>query len=135
MSDLLRETEGQGALPYRLVKLVRSPPDRRELHRRIEQRFLDMLDAGLVEEVRGLWGRGDLSPELPSMRCVGYRQVLKYLFGEYSFDHMVERAVVATRQLAKRQLTWLRAEAECNWLSDGHRIVEIALGFLNEAGV
>ena len=107
----LFHTRGRsGALPYRLLKLALSPEDRVLLHERIENRFKSMLDAGFVEEVRGLYERGDLSPELPAMRAVGYRQVWAYLAGKSGFDEMVEQAIVATRQYAKRQLTWLRSE-------------------------
>jgi tRNA dimethylallyltransferase len=100
------------------MKLARAPSERATLHRRIEQRFGTMLERGLVDEVEHLWRRGDLSPDLPSMRCVGYRQVLKYLQGECSWDDMLHRGIVATRQLAKRQITWLRAETDCHWLRD-----------------
>lgn len=118
MSELLAADRAANVLPYRLLKLVRAPPDRAELHARIAQRFQRMLDAGFVAEVEKLLARGDLSPDLPSMRCVGYRQMLKYLAGEYSFGTMVEHSIVATRQLARRQLTWLRAESNCHWLGD-----------------
>ncbi len=82
--------------------------DRGWLHRRIEQRFGQMLEQGFEAEVQRLRARGDLHPELPSMRCVGYRQMWHYLDGKLSREEMVERAVIATRQLAKRQMTWLR---------------------------
>ncbi|MEY6431009.1 tRNA (adenosine(37)-N6)-dimethylallyltransferase MiaA [Thioalkalicoccus limnaeus] len=118
MSELLAADRAANVLPYRLLKLVRAPSDRVELHARIAQRFQRMLDAGFVAEVENLLARGDLSPDLPSMRCVGYRQMLKYLAGEYSFGTMVEHSIAATRQLARRQLTWLRAEPACHWLSD-----------------
>ena len=119
MSTLIRRGNGAGGdLPYRLLKLVRAPADRQTLHGRIERRFRAMVEQGLVAEVQGLWARGDLTAELPSMRCVGYRQVLKFLLGEYSFDEMLHRGIIATRQLAKRQFTWLRAEADCHWLGD-----------------
>jgi len=68
--------------------------------------------------VRTLWARGDLTLELPSMRCAGYRQMLKYLFTEYTFEDMLQRSIIATRQLAKRQLTWLRSEPDVHWISD-----------------
>lgn len=83
-------------------------PPRPELHRRIEQRFLAMLDAGLVEEVAALRQRGDLHAELPALKAVGYRQVWRYLEGDWDYPTMVEKGIIATRQLAKRQLTWLR---------------------------
>ena len=99
-----------GALPYRLLKLALIPDDRALLHERIESRFQSMLAAGFVDEVRRLFERGDLAPELPAMRAVGYRQIWAYLAGKTGFDEMVEQAIVATRQYAKRQLTWLRTE-------------------------
>jgi tRNA dimethylallyltransferase len=93
-------------MPSPLVSL--EPQDRAWLHRRIEARFAHMLEAGLVDEVRRLRARGDLHPGLPSMRCVGYRQAWSALDSE-DFDALAERGTAATRQLAKRQLTWLRA--------------------------
>jgi len=117
---LSRLTGGQRrrVLPYRFLKLARAPAERAILHKRIERRFLNMLELGFEAEVRALWARGDLSLELPSMRCVGYRQMLKYLFNEYTFGDMLQRSIVATRQLAKRQLTWLRSESDVCWISD-----------------
>ena len=97
------------------LKLVLAPADRALLSARIEQRFAGMMELGLVEEVRSLYGRGDLGPGLPSIRAVGYRQIWTYLAGEASLPQAVERAVVATRQLARRQLTWLRAEPGAEW--------------------
>jgi tRNA dimethylallyltransferase len=98
-------------LPYRLLKLALLPDDRAALHARIAERFHAMLVAGLIEEVRGLYLRGDLTAELPAMRAVGYRQVWAHLSGEISLEELPERAIVATRQYARRQLTWLRGEA------------------------
>ena len=119
MSTLIRRGGGEGGdLPYRLLKLARAPTDRQTLHAHIEQRFRAMVQRGLVGEVQTLWARGDLTADLPSMRCVGYRQVLKFIFREYNFEEMLHRGIVATRQLAKRQFTWLRAEANCHWLPD-----------------
>jgi tRNA dimethylallyltransferase len=88
------------------------------LHQRIEARFLQMLDEGFEDEVRGLMARGDLSPELPAMRSVGYRQMLNYLLGNCPREEMISRAIIATRQLAKRQFTWLRADDEAHWLDE-----------------
>lgn len=99
------------AIPYGIRKLVLAPADRAELHTRVADRFQQMLAAGLVQEVEHLYARGDLHPELPSMRAVGYRQIWRYLTGDHDYDTMVERAIIATRQLVKRQLTWLRAES------------------------
>jgi len=135
MSALVGEGMGKATLPYRLVKLVRAPKDRGVLHRRIEQRFRRMLEDGFEEEVRRLWTRGDLTSELPSMRSVGYRQMLKYLSGEYSYLEMVHRGIVATRQLAKRQFTWLRAEADCHWLLDREQPLAKALSTVMSSGL
>ncbi len=117
LSELQAEDTG-APLPYRVLKLVRAPQDRTLLHQRIEARFHGMLEAGFEGEVKRLLARGDLSPELPSMRSVGYRQMLNYLLGAYSRDEMIERAIIATRQLAKRQFTWLRADGEAHWLDE-----------------
>jgi tRNA dimethylallyltransferase len=99
----------ENSLPYRLARIGLVPGERATLHARIERRFGAMLDAGLVEEVRALRARFVLNPDLPSMRCVGYRQVWRHLEGEGEIAELFERGVVATRQLARRQLTWLRA--------------------------
>ena len=99
-------------LPCRFIKVVVAPEDRSLLHKRIESRFRHMLKQGFVEEVEGFYNRGDLHADLPSMRAVGYRQVWNYLAGDDNFDTMVEKGIVATRQFAKRQYTWLRGEGE-----------------------
>jgi tRNA dimethylallyltransferase len=96
-------------LPYRLISLALVPAERSVLHQRIADRFELMLELGLINEVSELRENFDLKPDLPSMRCVGYRQVWQYLDGEYGLGVLREKAVAATRQLAKRQLTWLRA--------------------------
>lgn len=85
------------------------PEDRGELHQKIAARFHKMLDHGLVAEVEALYQQGNLDPLMPSMRCVGYRQIWQYLRGDFSYNEMVDKAIAATRQLAKRQLTWLRS--------------------------
>ncbi len=107
MSQLLGRTKS--ALPFRLLELALVPSDRAELHRRIESRFDAMLERGLVEELRALRERYALRPGLPSMRCVGYRQAWQHLEGEFGRNELRDRGIFATRQLAKRQLTWLRA--------------------------
>ena len=114
--SVLQKKDGTQKLPYRIVKLALATTDRALLHRHIEQRFLGMLDMGFENEVRELLSRGDLVPEMPSMRAVGYRQMVAHLNGEYDYKTMVYKGIVATRQLAKRQITWLRAESEVNWL-------------------
>lgn len=98
----------QARLPYKLVKIGIYPHERRWLHDRIAARFQRMLDQGLVAEVERLRDRRDLGPELPAMRTVGYRQVWQYLTGLVNYNEMAQRGISATRQLAKRQLTWLR---------------------------
>jgi len=133
LTELQREGAGLHVLPYRLLKLVRAPDDRAVLHERIERRFHAMLAAGFEAEVRGLLARGDLSPDLPSMRCVGYRQLLKYFSGEYKYPVMVQRGIIATRQLAKRQWTWLRSERGCHWLMDAESPLEGALTLVRAA--
>tara|TARA_R110002073_G_scaffold71410_6_gene175410 strand:+ start:10256 stop:11137 length:882 start_codon:yes stop_codon:yes gene_type:complete len=95
--------------PFELTELAIIPPDRRELHRKIEARFHQMLQQGLIDEVDSLYRRGDLHWELPSIKSVGYRQVWSYLEGQLTYDAMVDKAIIATRQLAKRQFTWLRS--------------------------
>jgi tRNA dimethylallyltransferase len=122
-------------MSYRLLKLVRAPRERGNLHRRIEKRFVRMLELGFEDEVRALWARGDLTPDLPSMRCVGYRQMLKYLLGEYKYDEMVQRVIVATRQLAKRQLTWLRSESDASWIDDRGDPLGQAMSLVNGEGL
>jgi tRNA dimethylallyltransferase len=110
------QAEPGESLPYGLVKLVRAPADREQLRERIAGRFDAMLAAGFEAEVQRLLDRGDLAPDLPSLRSVGYRQMVGYLLGEYDHATMVARAVHATAQYAKRQMTWLRAEQGANWL-------------------
>jgi tRNA dimethylallyltransferase len=112
----LQRGDGVQKLPYRIEKLALATVDRKLLHQRIEQRFHRMLDMGFENEVRALLSIGDLVPEMPSMRAVGYRQMLAYLSGEYDRNTMIYRGIVATRQLAKRQITWLRGESDVNWL-------------------
>jgi tRNA dimethylallyltransferase len=91
-------------------KIILAASDRKLLHQRIHSRFLEMLEQGFIEEVEGLRLRSELNLSLPSMRCVGYRQLWQYLDGEFSREEMIDKAVAATRQLAKRQITWLRKQ-------------------------
>lgn len=126
----LQATAGQ-PMPYRAIKLVRSPVAREELHERINRRFLAMLDNGLVEEVEQLAARGDLHPDMPAMRSVGYRQVWAWLRGEFTRDEMVERGQAATRQLAKRQMTWLRSEQACHWLDESGDVLQQARALID----
>lgn len=104
--------DNQADIPYETLKLVIAPKDRSILHEVIAQRFRSMLQQGLVNEVTALYQRGDLSEKMPAIRAVGYRQVWSYLQGEYDYETMVEKGIIATRQLAKRQFTWLRKETD-----------------------
>jgi tRNA dimethylallyltransferase len=106
----LSRLQGSPRAPaLRLLTIALLPEDRAELHRRIERRFDAMLAAGLLDEVRALVARGDLDRDLPSMRSVGYRQAWRHLGGETTFERFRAEAIAATRQLAKRQITWLRS--------------------------
>ncbi|EEF26025.1 conserved hypothetical protein [Ricinus communis] len=107
MSELLRENKAS-EFPYRLLKIALLPSDRAVLHQRIAQRFDLMLEQGMIEEVQTLRERYALNPSMPSMRCVGYRQTWDYLEGEIDKKSLREQGIASTRQLAKRQLTWLR---------------------------
>ena len=95
--------------PQHQFQQIAIMPERVQLHQRIQERFDNMLQLGFLDEVRQLYDRGDLSPELPAIRSVGYRQAWDYLAGKITYQIMCERAITATRQLAKRQLTWLRS--------------------------
>ena len=100
------------SLPFRFLPVALTPSDRAVLHQRIEERFAAMLAAGLVDELAALRRKYLLHPGLPSMRCVGYRQAWEHIEGAYDRATLRERGIYATRQLAKRQLTWLRAMPE-----------------------
>ena len=114
--------ESGEALPYDIMQLAIMPEDRAELHQRIEQRFLQMLDQGFEDEVKTLMLRSDLHTNLPSIRCVGYRQMWEYLNGDISYDEMVFKGICATRQLAKRQITWLRGwKQPITWLNQDNK--------------
>jgi tRNA dimethylallyltransferase len=139
LSDLQKGTVSPLAgLPVRQWALV--PADRAALHRRLEQRFYSMLSAGFLDEVRALRGRGDLHAALPAIRAVGYRQLWSHLEGECGLEEATIRGIAATRQLAKRQLTWIRSEpalqvlapdmenAEASWIRDVcHGLRELGL--------
>lgn len=108
MTALHLASKGE-VMPYRLLKIALVPSDRKVLHERIAQRFDSMLASGFLDEVRALLAKyPELTPESTSMRCVGYRQALEHLAGEYDLAELRDRGIFATRQLAKRQLTWLR---------------------------
>ncbi|MEH6564994.1 MAG: tRNA (adenosine(37)-N6)-dimethylallyltransferase MiaA [Halopseudomonas sp.] len=124
-------------LPYTVRYMAVAPQDRSVLHARIAERFVLMMKQGLIPEVEALRNRGDLNSAMPSIRAVGYRQVWDYLDGKLDKAEMVERGIIATRQLAKRQFTWLRGwHAEIDWLDslDPKRF-ELALKALQEAAL
>src|SRR5690606_23643743 len=101
---------------YTVAQLAIAPQQRQILHERIAQRFHIMLEQGFVGEVEALRNRSDLHAGLPSIRAVGYRQVWEHLEGKLSREEMIERGIIATRQLAKRQFTWLRGWDDVHWL-------------------
>src|SRR5690348_964027 len=139
LSEQQRGTHAR--FPYRVLKLALVPSDRNLLRERIAQRFDAMLAAGFLDEVRRLRARGDLHPELPALRAVGYRQAWQHLDGETGAREFRERAIFATNQLAKRQLTWLRGEVDARALDpDRHdpfdlaaRAIELFLGTSTDA--
>ena len=114
MSELQAQSKGL-SLAYRIHKIIISPEDRSLLHERIEQRFDLMMQSGFLDEMKSLFGRSDLHKDLPSMRAVGYRQAWEFLDGTSTAAEMRDKAIAATRQLAKRQLTWLRREDASVW--------------------
>jgi len=107
MTDLWSKQQQQEK-KFNFVNLAVMPTERSLLHERIQQRFALMIEQGFVAEVEYLYNRGDLHFDMPSIRCVGYRQIWQHLAGEHDLDEAVYRSTVATRQLAKRQITWLR---------------------------
>ncbi|MDH3370241.1 MAG: tRNA (adenosine(37)-N6)-dimethylallyltransferase MiaA [Gammaproteobacteria bacterium] len=107
LSDLA-SAQPKPPLPYRLIKIALWTEDRSILHARIESRFQAMLELGFIAEVEKLYARGDLQPAMPSLRSVGYRQIWEYLIKKINYSEMTQLALAATRQLAKRQMTWLR---------------------------
>lgn len=112
----IKEQQQRQAFPYHTLQIAVAPDDRAVVHKRIEKRFDGMLSAGFEQEVRKLYQRGDLHADMPSIRAVGYRQMWAYLDGEYDWVTMREKGIAASRQLAKRQFTWLRSWPELTWL-------------------
>jgi tRNA dimethylallyltransferase len=117
-NTLTQLTEIKGdKLAGNVLQLAITPKERSTLHQRIELRYQQMIDSGFEQEVIKLKNRGDLHEDLPSIRCVGYRQMWQYLNGDFDHKEMIFRGVCATRQLAKRQLTWLRNWPDLHWLT------------------
>ncbi|WP_423064102.1 tRNA (adenosine(37)-N6)-dimethylallyltransferase MiaA [Candidiatus Paracoxiella cheracis] len=113
----IQDAESLKSLPFDVINLIVAYENRVELHQKIAKRFDQMLKNGFIDEVKQLYERGDLNPDLPSMRTVGYRQAWSYLSGDCDYDTLRERAIVATRQLAKRQYTWLRRWKNATWFA------------------
>ncbi len=131
MSSLIAQ-QPRSAMPFEMQSVSLEPSDRSVLHERIARRFDLMLEQGFLDEVRALKQRPELHAELPSIRCVGYRQAWDYLDGSINYEEMRERGIIATRQLAKRQLTWLRSIPErhiidCNDSTATAQVLELAL--------
>jgi tRNA dimethylallyltransferase len=135
MSSIIARSRDNG-LPFSVLKLALVPADRKILQNRIGERFLKMLDDGFVNEVRTLRQRDDLNLNNSSIRTVGYRQIWQYLDGSINYEAMVERGIVATRQLAKRQLTWLRSDTGLHGFDcinlDINQVLRTISGFLQD---
>ena len=115
------EQQNRAELPFTPIQIAIAPDDRSILHKRIAERFDKMLSNEFEDEVTTLFNRGDLNAGMPSIRCVGYRQMWSYLEREISYDQMREKGIIATRQLAKRQFTWLRSWQDLNWIYTNSR--------------
>ena len=127
LSELQNQSEGGIEDQYDVRQYALVMQNRALLHQRIEQRFMEMMNAGFADEVEALYKRGDLHADLPSIRAAGYRQLWGYFDGHYGLDEAVEKAIIATRQLAKRQQTWLR-----NWPNSREILVDDQQGYLNQ---
>ena len=120
MTQFFMEAQ-QNTIPFKKIKLIIAPADRKQLHAKIALRYRLMIEQGLIDEVKALYNRGDLTVDMPAIRAVGYRQTWSYLAGEYDLDSMIEKGIIATRQLAKRQFTWLRRETDALSLLSGEK--------------
>lgn len=130
MTQLQLENQAK-VLPWNVYKIIVAPRSRDLLRERIAIRFKQMIEQGLIEEVEGLFKRGDLDLSLPSMRAVGYRQVWEYLEGKMNKEQMIDRSITITRQFAKRQMTWLRREKDAAWIAtEADDIFEQAVNYL-----
>ena len=120
-------------LSYNVIQFAIAPQERKTLHERIELRFNNMIEDGFIDEVKAMHARGDLKEDLPSVRAVGYRQVWDFLENRIDCEEMIFKGVVATRQLAKRQMTWLRGWDNLNWLDSlDDKLAENALAVLDK---
>lgn len=120
MSQLIAQT--QSKLPFEVINIVLAPFQRKVLHARIEARYKQMMEKGFLDEVRILKARGDCHANLPAIRAVGYRQAWAHLEGAYDEADFIDKAIIATRQMAKRQITWLRAQRDATWFDSGEEL-------------
>lgn len=131
-----RSEPKKGLPDFELIKIALIPEDRARLHKQIEKRFMTMLEQGFLQEVKALYERGDIDEDMTSMRSVGYRQAWLFLTGEYDYETFIYKGLVATRQLAKRQLTWLRKESDVTvidpYRTTAEQRVEKAIALLKE---
>ena len=133
--SILQQSRVSAFADVNVKEIALAPLERDDLHHRIELRFKRMLDAGLHAEVTNLFTRGDLTAEHPSMRAVGYRQMWRHVLGEIALDEASRQAIAATRQLAKRQLTWLRKRPQARWFDAAHPdVAHMILDALSEGG-
>ena len=138
MTELHRQEQalGKPEQQFNLHFFAIQPEDRSALHEQIEQRFKQMLKDGFIAEVEALYTRNDLNATLPSIKSVGYRQAWQYLDGELDYDGMVEKSIIATRQLAKRQLTWLRSWENLRSLSDSSALsADSVLNYMHSTSI
>lgn len=132
ITDFHQQGRADG-LPYPVIKLIVAPAERAQLNQHIAARFMAMVSAGLIAEVEHLRARPGLTAESPSMRLVGYRQVWSYLDSEYDYNTMIKKAIIATGQLAKRQLTWLRSEKDAHWFEAKQpKLSQYLLNFIHD---
>lgn len=120
MSQLIAQTQSE--LPFKVINIVLAPFQRKVLHARIEARYKQMMEKGFLDEVRILKARGDCHANLPAIRAVGYRQAWAHLDGAYDEAEFIDKAIIATRQMAKRQITWLRAQRDATWFDSGEEL-------------
>lgn len=133
MSSFYESQKNQSSPKINTINLIISPKERVVIHQRIEKRFDQMLAHGLIDEVKALFNRGDLNEDLPSLRTVGYRQIWRYLKGDCDYATMRETAIAATRQLAKRQFTWLRRFEDAKWFdADSSALQKKMIHYLNK---
>ncbi len=120
MSQLIAQTQSE--LPFKVINIVLAPFQRKVLHARIEARYKQMMEKGFLDEVLILKARGDCHANLPAIRAVGYRQAWAHLEGAYDEAEFIDKAIIATRQMAKRQITWLRAQRDATWFDSGEEL-------------